>query len=477
MLYPFIYTRTKFHDYRVVTSRSLSRVPHKIVHLATEIARTLIDVENNQLISPTWTLVKKDGFILWGMAIVNKELGNRSQDKYNRPVRGFFGFITDSRITKLPYGVSYFKELYEKYVLPIWDSYEQTEQITAEMPTAFGFDIIEQSSDFSNKINVDDCICRIFPSTVESKSLIEAVLASTEDCSIATNVHRKKQCVDFGKDKTSFTNAIMSSDANVTKTEDVKVTIRHKEAGIILPLDFDDYTSDAKEGSICSKCGKHIYDFENICLECKSKQQNRKYLKYGLYGFMTLICLILVVKGPIIWKKILDPKGTQEHELVDDESHRHRIEEVECFSSFLKIRKSQIIVEDASSEDVFKIEYESSSNVIKVVSSVNWIRVLTTSKQFSKNGIIEFVCEPLAHGKRDGVISISNKDGKKEIIQVHQIVSAAGGSINEAATGNSGLNTSSARDTITLAEASERTSNLDNKDVIESTTLTEITIH
>lgn len=423
MLYPFIYTRTKFHDYRVVTSKSLSGVPHTIVHLATEIARTLIDAENDQLIAPTWTLARKDGYILWGIAIVNKELGNQSQDKYKRPVRGFFGFITDSSITKLPYEVSYFKKLYEKYVLPIWDSYDQTEQVTDSMPAISGFDFINRSSCLSSEINVNDSICRIFPNSYESKSLIEAVFASSDDCSIATNIHRKRQCAEFGKDRNSFTNAIAATDLKNQQINDIRVFVPKETPIAIHEKRIEDDKSDNQE-SFCSICGRPVNENEDVCQDCVNEQRNKKYVKYGLYGFIVMICLMLIFNGDSVWKKIFPSKHSKEYVMSDNERRESNETENNNNSPFLNINKANITVTDATPEDIFNVRYGSSSAIKQVSSPNNWIKIETVPQQYRENGIIEFVCEPISHGNREGEICIINSDQLKVIIHIHQTVTA-----------------------------------------------------
>ena len=197
MMYPYIYTGTRYHDFRVVTSQMLHNLPHSVEQHFEDVARAMIKAENSQLGNPSWILVKKNGYILWGIAVLNRVLGNQCQDDDNRPVRGFFGFISDNLISCLPYDISYFKMLYDAYVTPIWDSLEQTQQVIKQMPPMTEGDFIEKSPRLNNGINVDNSICRIYPSTSDSKSLIEAVLSSTEDCSIATNVHKKSQCIEF----------------------------------------------------------------------------------------------------------------------------------------------------------------------------------------------------------------------------------------------------------------------------------------
>lgn len=422
MIRPFIYTRTKNYDYRVVTLQSLSNVSNSFVHFATEIARTLIDAENDQLIEPTWALVRKDGYILWGIAIINKVLGDQNQDKYRRPVRGFFGFITDGTISKLPFSVSFFRDLYAKYVLPIWDSYEQTEQVTESMPAISGFDYIERSSCLSSEINVDDSICRIFPSAVESKLLIEAVFAASCDCSIATNIHGKKQVVEFGKDRISFANAVMSSDSSLKGSEDIKVfVLKERSAGI---TDLSNGNNIVTAGQKhCPLCGSPIFQSENVCSTCKNHQRKKKHLKYGLYVFMAIICLMLMFNGNSIWEKILSPKHQQEKVYNEEDKQKGQEGRINTPSSFLTTTKQKVNVSDANPDDIFKFAYESSSLITQVEPTDNWIRIMTSPQQFSEKGIIEFTCDPLLQGRREGGICITNDEGIKTIIPIYQTVS------------------------------------------------------
>lgn len=420
MLYPFIYTRSMYHDYRVVTSESLRGMPRTIVHFMTEIARTLIDADNHQLSEPTWALVKKDGFLLWGIAIANKTLSDQSQDKYKRPVRGFFGFIADSQVARLPYEVSYFKTLYKTYVLPIWDAYGQTEQVTVNIPPISGFDFIEKSSRLNDEINVDDSICRVFPNTSESKLLIEAVFAAPGDCSIATNIHRTKQCVEFGKEHSSFTNAVMASDSNISKIDDIKVFVPEE-----IPVIPDDIcienNNDTKDESLSSLCGDLMYDTESVFTNCKNKQNNKKYLKYGLYGFMAFLCLIFVMKGSSIWEKILSPDTSHGTVISDDKRDGYVRDDFDDAAAFLNIHEPEVSIYDAGSEDTIIIRYESSSSITQVTTDDNWIKIITRPLQFSRQGKIEIVCEHLAQGKREGAVCITNKEGIKTVIPIYQI--------------------------------------------------------
>lgn len=422
MLYPYIYTGTRYHDFRVVTSQMLHNLPNSLAQYFEDVAHAMIMAENNQLMFPSWILVKKEGYILWGMASLNNVLGDKSDDDDKRPVRGFFGFITDGTISKLPFSISFFKELYAKYVLPIWDSYEQTEQVTESMPAISGFDFIEKSSCLSSEINVNDSICRIFPNSFESKSLIEAVFASSGDCSIATNIHTKKQCVEFGKDKLSFTNTIAATDLKISEIEDVRVYVPKGTPITIHEKPIEDDKSDNKE-SFSSICGHPVNENEDVYIDCEKGQRNKKYVKYGLYGFMALICLLLMFNGSSIWEIILPPKHTQENIQIEEDKDDGRSGRYMSLSPFLSTSKQEVNVIDANSVDVFKFAYESSSLITQVKSADNWIRIITPQQQFSKKGIIEFMCDPLTRSRREGSICLTNDEGIEIILPIYQTVS------------------------------------------------------
>lgn len=421
MLYPLIYTRTKYHDYRIVTSKSLAGLPHSVVQIFTEVARTMIDAENNQLEEPSWALVKKNGYTLWGMSVLNDVLGDENKDKYNRPVRGFFGVISDSPTNNLPYSISYFKEIYKEYVMPIWDSPEQTEQVNSSLPSFSGDEFITKSSLLNNDINLEFGRCRIFPFGSNCKGLIEAVFASVEDCSIATNIHKKSRCIEFGKDKLSFMNVVGASDSGIRDIQDIKVHVKETP----IKITENPFEEDPKpvEENTCAQCGNLILGDETLCPECKKKQQNKKLLKYGLYGFITLVCAVLILKGPSIWEAILSPKHTSEivkHEDEIETSKRHHGYKTDCF---LKTRKSEFNIQDADLGQTFEIQYQSSSTLKKVQPTEGWIHILTPQNQYSQTGDITFVCEPLNAGARDGEIRLVNGEGTELSILIHQTIS------------------------------------------------------
>lgn len=418
MLYPLIYTRTKYHDYRIVTSKSLAGLPHSVVQIFTEVARTMIDAENNQLEEPSWALVKKNGYTLWGMSVLNDVLGDENKDKYNRPVRGFFGVISDNPTNKLPYSISYFKEIYKEYVMPIWDSPEQTEQVYSPLPSIFGDEFITKSSLLNNDINVELGKCRIFPYGSNCKGLIDAAFASFQDCSIATNIHKKSRCIEFGKDKLSFMNVVGASDSGIRDIQDIKVHVKET----LIEITENPFEDDPKsvEENTCAQCGDLILGDETLCPECKKKQQNKKFLKYGLYGFFTLVCVILILKGPSIWEAILSPKHTHEFVKYEEEIETSEGQHGYKTGPFLKTIKPEFNIQDADLDQTFEIKYQSSSILKKVQPTEGWIHILTPPNKYSQKGIITFVCEPLNHEARDGQIKLVNEEGNELSITIYQ---------------------------------------------------------
>lgn len=427
MLYPFIYTRTKYHDYRIVTSESLVGLPYSVVNIFEEIAHVMIDAENDQLVDPSWALVKEEGYTLWGISILNKVLGEKNYDKVKRPVRGFFGIISDTQISRLPYSISYFKEIYNTYVMPIWDSYNQTEEILSHIHEVSCDEFITKSSFLNSDINVELGMCRMFPYGSDCKGLIEGVFASFEDCSIATNIHKKSQCIEFGKDKLSFMNVVGASDSGIRDKQDIEVYVK-KESVLINDDPLKDVT-EPFEDSTCTRCGKPVFVDDVLCSECKDKKKKKeRLLKYGLYGFIAVVCLVLIFKGPSIWEAILSPKHTHvivnyEDEIETSEGrHKYNVD------PFLKIRKSIFNIQDANIDQPFEIQYQSSSNIKIVKSTEEWIHIITPEGQFSKSGSITFVCEPLNNEEREGEIKLVNEEGKYISIVVHQTITNQTGS-------------------------------------------------
>lgn len=294
MIYPFIYTRLKFHDYRVVTSKLLYGLPPGLIEECRAIARAMIDVCNSQLRIPSYTLVKNKDCILWGISCMNDLLGSPSADNEKRPVRGFFGLIITHTPTSIPFGLSYFKELYKLYVSPIWESVVSKDEVIRALDISFGDELI-YVTDNRRDINLSTSISRLFPWNENFRSYIEAIL-STKGCnSIATNIHKRSQVISIGRNDFSFLNVIMSSDCEQTCIEDVIVRgqnqkVRRNSFNIEEPRD----TSIELDGNRNAR--SHSCKYDKIPKRC---------LRYCLYGLLVMLCLFLFFLMNDKWKFVI----------------------------------------------------------------------------------------------------------------------------------------------------------------------------
>ena len=300
MIYPFIYTRTKYHDYRILTTKSLGNLPREFMTLSRSIARAMIDADNDSLKQPTWTLVKSGKLIIWGLACVNSLLSEKSLDKTNRPTRGFFGIIVEtSSPVKLPFNIDFFKYLYDRYVTPIWETLNESDEIEVEC-TIPSDGIFIYPSALSLSINFEKSICRIQPYTKNVSDLLATVLGAESDNSIALNIHNQRQIIDIGNDSFSFMNVIMSEDSNIQKTENITI----EPYGTITQLKKSSSTENSYSKE--SKSNNDIGKINNWDLTLSKTRKKRNTIKYYVYGVLILFCLFLIFKGSIIWDWMLN---------------------------------------------------------------------------------------------------------------------------------------------------------------------------
>lgn len=418
MIYPFIYTRTKYHDFRVVTYNQVSKLPNEYIIQCRSIACAAINASTTQLSTPTWILVKNKELILWGIACSNSLLGHKSDDEESRPVRGFFGIIIKGKCGSLPFGMSFFKQLYDQYVTPIWEALSSSKEVSAPFDIAFGEDIIHAAK-AENEINYDTTKSAIFPWRNNFRGLFETILSDKGNNSLAVNIHDRCQAI-FGN--FSFMNVIMSHDSNQKIVEYIPIKGRVDKSQpdkSNLNNQFYCYEEDANSGTQCEELSSPSENHLNP----NEKLLNKCYLKYGVYIFLVLICLLFVVKGPSIWEKILLSKQPQEKEFNCDRSDIFPYENVNKPSPFLITRKPMLNVSDVEPGEVYEINYESSSKITRVSTSDSWIRIITPLHQLPQSGIIKIIFTPLANGERKGAIYVYNKEGKKLIVPVSQTTS------------------------------------------------------
>ena len=429
MIYPFIYTRTKNYDYRVLTSKSLRGLDTSITRLATDIARTMIDADNACLDTPSWALAKTKGHIIWGMAILNKELGEQNKDKANRPVRGFFGLISDAPISRLPYDIAFFKELYAAFVTPIWESFQQTDECAGTLPDFSAHGCISMSPRANDRLNFAPSLCRVFTADADSKALLEAALAAFGDCSIATNLHKKSQCVEFGRSKTSFMNAVMAADAKAA-SQDIPVYVDTpvvEKPKPVIPVVED--TSDQEQNMpTCPSCGRVLLPGQFLCHSCQEEQKRKKYIQYGIYAAGAVVALVLIFSIPSFFssKKHYSGYHSSDSENVSEREEREEREDHKngLPAPLLTIHDEELTIDQILSENVLILEYSSSSPIVDIKTTYSGIQIIDNPPLPPEWGKIQFICKKLdVIPDLDKVpiaeITLTNEEGKTATIPVY----------------------------------------------------------
>ena len=123
----FVYTRGYdiANDYKLLFSPSEDFCPSDVRRYFLVQVRGLINLDTyigNLEENPRWILSKKNGYILWGVGIMNKKLSSTNNTDYaNRAVRGFFGIIAkENTVSILPFDLSFFEQFYCKNIVELW---------------------------------------------------------------------------------------------------------------------------------------------------------------------------------------------------------------------------------------------------------------------------------------------------------------------------------------------------------------------
>lgn len=248
--YAFVYSRTKNHDYRVLSDLSDSVCPNNIRNCFANRIEGFV-INGAGLESPQWLLIKEKGYVLWGVACMNEMLDPVfSKDKFPRALRGFTGYVIPNYSEEpLANDIIVFREIFKKVMAPIFDSYiqKQSKDVWVDVSNTSAF--IYPRPFNSSLLNTDHHQCRVFPSSVDAESLVASCLSCPNNISIAINVASIKSVTIPMFDP--LTNAVMN---NISSDEITDIQVKH----------------------ICSKCGKEKFDLkEGLCQDCYEKQHPR----------------------------------------------------------------------------------------------------------------------------------------------------------------------------------------------------------
>lgn len=390
------------------------------------------DVEKNMNI-PKWVFIKTPTYIVWGICCVNKFIAtNKYLDHKNRPIRGFFSIViteyTNSNVS-LPFDYKYFKELYITEVETYWEQWQQHECKTNGF-IAGNFNYISAShNNYVNLLNTDIFQCQSLGELDKDRVIAAALtlsnislLIDNDNIEQATNkkgafmncltssvgfgVHAvKQQCPKCKKYVSSFT-AIGVCQECKDSEELKKYKIKKEEEEMNQQI-----KTELKEAR------NKITELESEVKNSNSKLKNKdRWMK--IWAIVSAVLLIVLLYTQDLFSLKLFKEKQETQFLPNETSHsgsydyydNNYIQQRESF----KFSENNIDVEACSHKE-FPIKVKSNNNNYKVVSDVDWINVLSNTKD-------QIVVEIFANEtvERVGKITVSYGNKKSDCVVIKQ---------------------------------------------------------
>lgn len=232
----FIYTRGHLaeNDYTLMFAPSKDFCPNEIRQYFRQQVRGAINIEmyEGTLMTPRWLFSRHNGFILWGMAVMNSVISDENSTDYTgRGVRGFFGMILkDEPIDRLPISLDFFRRVYGNLVSPRWfNGKEDFKQFGIAVHEDLGTEWIEPQKVDSIAINCNPERTVIWGEEHSEIEYLSAVLATNDDTSFITGLSEKAHAYNH---EYLFMNALVQGVSNYEEkkyslTNDVVIINNH----------------------------------------------------------------------------------------------------------------------------------------------------------------------------------------------------------------------------------------------------------
>lgn len=315
-IYAFVRSRTYYreYDYRLLTPLSkISKITHQYFEKC--VRNILSDSSKNETEwdEPTWLLIKQDKCILWGVACNNRIFSKDCSEEEvgRRGVRCFCGVVyveADVNSLKLPYSVQAFQPIFDCTIGALWkERISEKQDVIVSLGETNEY---IESAVWKNELNVSSHICRLLPSSSDTKALLSACLTASTDISIAVNVMTQEQVYDK-KTFIALLNAVMR---HGNSTIDIPIKQKCKKCGTWVDDLNDGLCDDCRKREdsaqseeliqdatpdvlyTCVRCGKQT-DWTNekgLCIECIERQKRRQQIRYIIIG--VLLMFIFIVK-------------------------------------------------------------------------------------------------------------------------------------------------------------------------------------
>ena len=389
------------------------------------------DVERNLKV-PKWILYKDADFLIWGICCENSLIAPKYQETTdkNRPVRGFFSVVItefDKEDLKLPFDINYFRELYKAEIGPYWNQREQHRNNTSGF-IAGNFKYISAShNNYVDLLNADIFQCQSL-GCIDKEGVVAAALTlksvslliDNDNIEQATNRKGafmncltssvgfglypvKQQCPKCKKNVSSFTATGVCPECK--DAEELK-KYRIKKAEEDMDKQFKIEFGEARN---------KIAELENE-IEIANAQLKKKNQLVRILAIVTVVLLVALFYTQTKFSlKFFDEKQEVQH-FPDNTPHNgNPVNQDNDFVETFGFSESTIdVVSDA--HEKFLIKVESNTNNYRVASNVDWIKVLSKTKD-------QIVIEILANKEatdRVGKITVSCGNGNSDSVEIKQ---------------------------------------------------------
>ncbi len=215
----YIYGRTLEKDFRTICSPNFADKELEKVEKFVKMVINDIDSED-KTDGLRYAYLFLNDKILWGIGFNNTDMNkDYANDCKGRPLRSFVGILIQQDdfiyVDSIPYSLDFFKRLFDKYIVPVWNTseYQQWNVIPSETES-FWNDELNCALVPHLQLNNDDSSCVIHP--VEDSRLM---IASVKQCktNMVTNLSNEAHIVlsDAKNGNVGFCNVSCRETSNV----------------------------------------------------------------------------------------------------------------------------------------------------------------------------------------------------------------------------------------------------------------------
>lgn len=182
----FIYTRLDKFDYRLLYAPDKSFLPSPVREKFIDFAREVVNtdnINNGRILAPRWSMMKENNLVLIGVGCYNNILGVTESANEKRVIRGFFGVVVnslDNSIGTKLFDLTFYKNIFGRYVSPLWDLQRKDENKTNSVIQEITIDSNECINNANVLMNDSDYLCRVFPEDITPESLFLSAITKNK---------------------------------------------------------------------------------------------------------------------------------------------------------------------------------------------------------------------------------------------------------------------------------------------------------